>query len=126
MNITRFEGEPVVEGEDSWESTLPPQASAGKTPPTSRLLRWIELQGLAWERGALRRGRATDAWWMGVEEEVTGPHSFREILTALVDGRGPVAVVHESEAQEDEPPWMQFDYRPIWQRPLVARCWERG
>ena len=91
-----------------------------------RLLRSLEMQGLKFDYSRLKKEYSTDAWWIYIGEEVTGPHALDEVLLFLLKGGGSVAVVHESLSQEEFTPWRTLSYRPVWLNPLANFFWKIG
>ena len=109
------------------ESQDSPEDNA-KEPQHDRattLLRWLELQGLILDHARLRKTHPSDAWWvvMPEAEEVTGPYEFRGVLAALVEGAGPIQIVHDSQAALEDAPWTTLHYRPLWLNPQVLGFW---
>lgn len=104
-----------------------PENNAPEPPQdhAAALLRWLELQGLILDQARLRKTHPSDAWWvvMPEAEEVTGPHEFRGVLAALVEGAGPIQIVHDSQAAMEDAPWTTLQYRPLWLNPKTLPLW---
>jgi hypothetical protein len=90
------------------------------------LLRRMEQYGIRSDHAKLRKSQAVDAWWVLSGGVTTGPHEFREVVTALSDGISPIQILHQSQSEDEPPPWVTLHYRPQWRDPRVALVWRLG
>lgn len=90
------------------------------------VLHWIELQSLRFEFRRIRDKHAfrKDEWWVTQSEEISGPVTFKGALDILLTGGVPIAVVHDSVAEEDPTPWEPLSYSSWVAQPGIVRIWK--
>jgi hypothetical protein len=92
-------------------------------------LAWLETMALKTEMAPyLRRSRGSDRWYVCQGDETFGPVPFAKIMRMLLRGEGPLPVLHESDVDQQPPPWRVLTYR-TWPMGTAARiawiagCW---
>lgn len=109
--------------DEATEAPVIVEESVPRLPVALRLLRRLELQGMQVDYGSMAKNRAGEEWYVGREGVSQGPVTFREILEYLLDGGGPVYVIHESEKDSEDVEWTELNHTPFWNQIWVARIW---
>jgi hypothetical protein len=130
---TREEAVDISEADAAMEDVVKDENAAENAPAIGMrcegslvLLRRMEQYGISLDQAKIRKSQSVNKWWVRSGEEVTGPHEFREIVTALSDGISPIQILHESQREDETAPWVKLSYRPQWQDPTIALVWGVG
>lgn len=93
-----------------------------------KVLRRLELLGLQLDHARLAKAYAAfpGGWWAQVNDEPAGPYPLSTAFKLLVDGHSPVHLLHESEADQEPPPWRELRYSPIWTNRIKVLLWTVG
>lgn len=91
-----------------------------------RLIGWIR----SIEANQLRKNQETwelahpesnDAWHVRIAGETQGPVAYEDVSHALLEGYGPVEVLHADQSADDaEAEWTELNYVPQWRKPWMG------
>src|SRR5436190_23318069 len=71
----------------------------------------------AWE---IAHPEFNDAWYVRIAGETQGPVAYEDVSFALLEGHGPVEVLHTYKWGDEEAEWTQIQYVPQWRLPWMG------